>query len=213
MPKTMQKYLFLFALCFFAQQILAQSAVIAIEQLNILYICLDNPISVAVAGVPTENITVAATGANIQLIPINNKGSYIAKVSKVEPVQITVSDKKTGKIYATLPFRVLELPLATVEFTQSRVDPRAAGFAAYIANFDIDVRCQIVSYTMSFTKKGYETQIIHGSGNRLVGHAMTCYNARALGDVIYFYDIMVLCPCDANPRRVPSINLPIQNLY
>ena len=205
----MLKYIFSLLFALSSANTFAQVA-IANNKLNVLHLCLDNPISVAVAGVPSENIKVEATGADIVLTPDPNSAShYIAKVSKKEPVQITLSDKKTGKIYATIPFRVVALPLPTVRLTKS-IDHRVISFTASIENFDIDARCEVVSYTMTFSRKGQETQVISCVGNRLTGHAHDCYRACSLNDVITFYDIMVRCPCDATPRRVPPINLPIR---
>src|SRR5690606_3356593 len=88
-------------------------ATISAEAMNVLYVGLDNPMSISVPGVTPAN-TVVSTGPGITLKKTAN-GKYIATVSKgTKKSTITVSakmpDGTTKRMGDPAEFRIKEVP-------------------------------------------------------------------------------------------------------
>ncbi len=100
--------------------VVAPSATVSADIMNVLYAGYDNPMSVSVPGIPTSKITLSMTGGN--LTP-KGEGKYIAKPSTPGTEAVfTVSAQLEGRTQqmGQFKFRVRKLP-----------DP-----TAYIANGD-----------------------------------------------------------------------------
>jgi gliding motility-associated protein GldM len=89
------------------------SATIAADAMNVLYIGLDNPMSISVPGVTPEN-TIVSTGAGISLSK-KAGGKYVAKVSQVQgnksyiSVSAKMSDGSTRPM-GKMEYRIRQVP-------------------------------------------------------------------------------------------------------
>jgi hypothetical protein len=73
---------------------------------HVLYVGQDNPINVFASGVSSADIGITAAGtAGLSLAP-NGKNSYIVKVAQKGTANITVTNRKSGKIIGTFTFTV-----------------------------------------------------------------------------------------------------------
>lgn len=87
------------------------TAIISADKMNVLYAGIENPISVSVPGVPTQNISISAT--NITSLTKKGNGWIIRPAKVGVECKISVSVKKEdGKTQAIggKPFRVKQLP-------------------------------------------------------------------------------------------------------
>jgi gliding motility-associated protein GldM len=93
-------------------QVFAQTentAVVAADKMNVLYIGIDNPISIAVPGITNDKLRVTITNGTL----VNNEGKYIVKVDNVNDVVIHVAvEVKPGeiKMMGSTTFRVKRIP-------------------------------------------------------------------------------------------------------
>jgi hypothetical protein len=206
----MQKLFFYVLALLSSAQLMAQSGAIGVDGLNVLYHCIDNPISVAVAGVPSANIQVEGIGGDIVLTPVS-EGVYNAKVSTVAPVQIKLTDKKTGKVYAELPFRVLPIPEPVIT---AGIKPRAEntgavdyyrGLWAEVALLDSYISCKVLSFNVDYTRVGQSAIFIKNEGARFNTQTNSAIASAKSGDTYLFTDIKVVCPCDKVSRRVSDL--------
>jgi N-acetylmuramoyl-L-alanine amidase len=67
--------------------------VIALDKMNMLYIGVDNPVSVAVSGYKTEDLIVSMQNGTIT----GKDGKYIARVSNINPAYIIIETIENGK--------------------------------------------------------------------------------------------------------------------
>lgn len=88
------------------------SVVVAPDNMNILYVGEDNPVSVAVGGISSNNIEVRVSGAGDGSLTKIAYGKYNVLVSEVtakdEFCYIEVWDKKNNKKLGSYPFKVLQ---------------------------------------------------------------------------------------------------------
>ena len=62
-----------------AQDMTEGTVAISADRMNVFYIGVDNPITVAASGLAADNLTVSATGASISR---KDKGQYIVRCAK-----------------------------------------------------------------------------------------------------------------------------------
>src|SRR5690606_8309465 len=76
-------------------QVAKPSAVVSPDAMNVLYIGVDNPISVSAPGVPAESLKVSGSG--VSLTP-RGDAKYIARVSSSGDVSLNVTATIDGKV-------------------------------------------------------------------------------------------------------------------
>src|SRR5690606_18847214 len=89
-------------------QVARPSAVVSPDKMNVLYIGVNNPISVSAPGIPHQNLIVSGSGVSIS----GSQGKYNAKVSATGEATVNVSAKigdKTQQLSST-KFRVKRIP-------------------------------------------------------------------------------------------------------
>ncbi len=105
--------------------VVAPSATVSADIMNVLYAGYDNPISVSVPGVPNNQITATMTGGKLES---KGNGKFIARPEAVgNDVEITVSARNEGRaqVMGKFGFRVRKLPdpTAYIAFTGADGDP------------------------------------------------------------------------------------------
>jgi hypothetical protein len=158
-PQNFFSKLFFFTLtAFVGVSGLAQTTNIAVapNKLNILYIGVDNPVSIAASGATDDKVSVEIDGGGGSITK-QSAGNYIIRVSQVTndcSVQVNVDGKPAG----TSKFRVRTLPApsATIGGFRSGVNVplgsflNQAGIGLYLQDFPFEVKYDVVSYTFSF---------------------------------------------------------------
>jgi hypothetical protein len=122
--------------------------------LNVLYIGVDNPVSIAATGGTDEKISVSIEGGGGK-IEKSSAGIYNLQVTEITD-KCVVSVLVDGKLAGTSTFRVRNLPVpsATVggypsgQTITSAALQAQAGVGAYIMDFPFDVRYKIIGYTL-----------------------------------------------------------------
>lgn len=102
--------------------VVAPSATVSADIMNVLYAGYDNPISVSVPGVPNNQITASMTGGSLET---KGNGKFIARPEAVgNDVEITVSARNEGRtqVMGKFGFRVRKLPDPTAYIAYSGAD-------------------------------------------------------------------------------------------
>lgn len=94
--------------------------VVSPDAMNVMYIGPENPISISVPGVASENITATITGAGNKLIKTSN-GKYKAILSRNSPkdikINVNITSNGTVKPMGNMDFKVKNLPIPYAEFS------------------------------------------------------------------------------------------------
>ncbi len=131
------------------------NASIALDKMNVLYIGVDNPISVAASGGGDDKVQVSISGGGGSLQKVA-AGKYNVRVgSPTEDCIITVS--VDGKVAGSSRFRVRNIPAptGTIGGQPSGANMNAgalraqSGVGAYIKDFPFDIQYDVVSYSIS----------------------------------------------------------------
>jgi gliding motility-associated protein GldM len=170
------------------------SATIAADAMNVLYVGLDNPMSISVPGVTAANTNVSA-GAGLTLSKASGDGKYIAKVAAgSKETTITVSAKMpdgTSKSMGQTKFRIKTVPKPVAQLGTLQSGPANRGeialqntLYAYLDGFVFDgVKFTVTKYRVIFMpKRGYmEEASVNGNGTA----AIKQYAAKAKpGDML-----------------------------
>jgi gliding motility-associated protein GldM len=129
------------------------NASIALDKMNVLYIGVDNPVSIAASGGGDDKVQ--ATINNGTLTRAGN-GKWIARVSKIDD-NTTISVSVEGKVAGVSQFRVRTIPEAQayVGGQTSGTEVNAAAFKAQpgvsagIKNFPFQLEYEVVSYNFT----------------------------------------------------------------
>jgi gliding motility-associated protein GldM len=162
--KTIAKFIVMFVALLFNVQLFAQTdniAVVSADKMNVFYIGIDNPVSIAVPGISGDKLKVSINNGTIS----GSNGKYIVKVDKVMEtiIEVTVEIKPGDvKKVGSNVFRVKRIP-----------DPipcicNHCNIAVYISkeellrdptisislNLPFDLKFDVVSFSATFNFKG-----------------------------------------------------------
>lgn len=131
------------------------AASIALDKMNVLYIGVDNPVSISATGAGAEQLQVSISGGSGNLIS-RGGGSYIVRVGSITDecwINVSVQGKAAGRS----KFRVRTIPEAQayVGGQPSGANINAAAFKAQggvgagIKNFPFELEYNVVSFTFT----------------------------------------------------------------
>lgn len=190
----------------YAYEVGETSVTVSADKMNVFYIGVDNPISVAAAGYSSSKVSVAVSGAGGKARKVGSS-NYMVNVSSPGDCKVIV--RESGKQIASVPFRVKRIPnpearlgnknggnIGSGEFKAQR------GVLAILEGFDFDARCEINRFEMVYVAPRQDAVPAQNSGPvyndktaRLVGRAKP-------GDTYYFRDVRAKCPGDKNTRKI-----------
>lgn len=127
---------------------------VAADKMNVLYVGVDNPISIAVAGIPDDKISTIINNGTIE----GKNGKYIAKVNKSGTAIIEVFSEANNKkkSIGKTEFRVKNVPNPVPEFmgkrgteTMSLAQLKAGEMVmAKLDNFEFNISFPVVSFSL-----------------------------------------------------------------
>ncbi len=181
-----------------------KSVAVAADKMNVFYVGVENPLSLSAAGVPSTEIRIEATGANLNKV---SNGKYIVKPTKIGKSKITVSG---GGLEPTIfNYRVKRIPDPQIMIgTQKGGSMSAAefkvhpGIRAHLENFDFEARCNIQGFELTRVPKRGNVQSELNRGGTYAGATKRLVQAVTSGDIYYFEKIKVRCPGDQVGRKM-----------
>jgi gliding motility-associated protein GldM len=160
---------------FSGSYIVAQpSATISPTAMNVLYIGVDNPVSISVPGVASEKIRPNISGGG-GTIKSDGKGAYTVNVTTSGKATISVAAEVAGstKNMGSMEFRVKRVPnpIAYIGNVNSGKIAKNVLLASAIIprmgdDFEFELYYRITSYTLGMNYKG-EWKSFNGTGNTL----------------------------------------------
>ena len=177
-----------------------------LDKMNVFYIGVPNPVTVAAAGYSVEDVSLDIPGATTT----GEKGHYVITVDKPGNVEVAINAKtKEGSVKKVggMPVRVKRIPnpIASVGGVAAG-GMSAALFRAQIApaavlkDFDFDARFSIISFNFSMLPKGKDMQgpyaVSNPSGCRFEGNPniLKLIGLCRPGDKVFIEDIKAIGP-------------------
>lgn len=196
-------------------QVSAPTAVVSADKMNVLYIGVDNPISVSVPGIPRESIRASINSGSLS----GGNGNYTARVSEPGTAVISVSAEVGGEVRAlgSQTFRVRTVPPPIPKFggissgalnaSVAKVQP---GVFAVLENFDFDMQFTVTRFTMIISRRRADPFVQTANSNALTPQMKQALNTVAAGDVIAIDDIYVKGGDGTNRKLEQGIAIRIQ---
>ncbi|MEM1123068.1 MAG: gliding motility protein GldM [Bacteroidota bacterium] len=196
----------------FEYEVGERSATISADKMNVLYVGVDNPLCVSVAGVPSSQIRVIGDGVRVSK---TGNGKYSTKPQRVGDVKITVSGG--GLQPTTFEYRVKRIPNPVVKVGQKNGgNIRAAVFRAqrgiipHLENFDFEARCKIGEFEMARVPRSGDAIVYENKGGGYDSRARRIVDQATRGDIFYFSKIKCKCLGDAVYRNLNGMVFNIQ---
>ena len=196
-------------------QVAEPTATISASRMNVLYLGIQNPISISVPGISSRDLTLSIKNG---VITKNDKGYFAKPDHDGENAYITVSatiDKAVIKM-KTVEFRVKTVPdpIATVANKYTGKIPKndlmvqQGVFADMPKDFDFDMKFQVLSFTVISEKSGGLTNVNRSNGPRFTNDQRTAFEAMIPGNQLIIKDIEVKGD-DGKTRTINPIVLTI----
>ena len=185
------------------------------SKMNVLYVGVDNPIEVAVEGMPSTKLALKVSKGTV----IGENGRYIVNVPSSGMVKIFVYERSENEKLIAIDsvfFRAKMVPAPTVKIFGKRDGDfisvpelnAAAGIIASLDDFDFDIKFVISSFSVSFVTNGvlntYAT-----TGNTFTAEMKSAFTKVKVGTKIYFEEIKCVIP-DGKERALSSVMLKVK---
>lgn len=192
-------------------QVARPSAVISADATKVLYIGVDNPISISAAGIPKENLQVSGEGVTLS----GSRGNYTARVSQPGKATIRVSAQMGGKTHqmGATEFKVKRIPKP-----KAKVAGKSGGTVAAaqiksqerifvgLDDFEFNTNFTIVKFSMMIQKPRVDPMGPYQGQNGEFTPAMkNALGTLSPGAFVYFYDIIVKGP-DGLQQEVDALS-------
>lgn len=179
---------------------------VSADKMNVLYIGVDNPISISTAGIAASDLRVS--GSDILFRRVGNS-RYIANVSQPGEGRIRVAGDGVSYSWQYIAKRIPD-PVARLGNSSGGAmgsgEFRAqGGVGAYLDNFDFDTRCAITGFNLVYVAKRQDPVPSTNVGARYTATSRSLVNRAKPGDIYFFENVRAKCPGDSNSRVINSM--------
>ncbi|MCB9252820.1 MAG: gliding motility protein GldM [Flavobacteriales bacterium] len=188
------------------------AATISADAMNVLYIGLDNPISISVAGYTPSDILPTMSGGSL----VRSGKGYIAKVTKrgkaIISASVKMKDGSTRKM-GEQEYRIKDVPKPEALFgtLESGSYPAAAllgqrAITAVLPNFVFEgVKFTVREYACAYVPRRGNAQFFRGSGAVISNELKGAIQSAKGGDKVLVDDISAIGPGGVVKRLSPIV--------
>jgi gliding motility-associated protein GldM len=179
----------------------SQTVAVAPVKMNVLYIGVDNPVSVATSAAEDNRVTISVDGGGGSASKLSAGLYNIKVISQTDDciVNVYVDGKLTGS--TKFRVRLLPEPFATVggyisgAYIPGEALRKQAGVGVYVANSPFDIRYEVVGFTLVLPGEKGKLNTFECQGNLFSEKAKESLQqyARA-GDIVTIENIRVKGP-------------------
>lgn len=216
--KTLTKKMIVILIAIFCNfQLYSQtenSVVVSADKMKILYVGLDNPVSIAASGISSDKLKVTITNGTIT----GSNGKYIVKPGHDSiSIIMVATELKPGEIIKvgcdTFKVKHVPVPVVCIGNYNSNAEYLSMSKDELLKNseinvpFDIfDLKFNVISFTFSWNESGmlHELNII---GNKFDQKIIDVINKTIAGDKLFIENIKVTGP--GGIRTLPAIIIKI----
>jgi beta-lactamase regulating signal transducer with metallopeptidase domain len=190
-----------------------EKVAIEVVKMNVLYIGVDNPLRIAIAGVPASEIQVEMIGDGAIS---GSNGNYTAVVRQPGEVTVRVSRKvgSESRIITDQKYRAKRIPdpaprlggLYKGGIISKEKLLNSLSIQAMLDNFDFDAYCEVVGYELTILPKEQDPVTFNVIGANITPYVRAWFEKLlGDGDAIFFDEVKVKCPGDAATRNLGGI--------
>jgi gliding motility-associated protein GldM len=214
-----QKMILILIAIFFNIQLYSQtenSVVVSADKMNILYIGIDNPISVAASGIASDKLKVSISNGNITgsngkyiVQPLGGSESIIEVSAEVKPGDI----KKVGSVV----FKNKRIPdpspcignYCNTSLYITKEELLKSTIVNVSLNMPFEIKFEIVSFVFSYLDENKNKDDIPVTGNRFNQDIINSINKMNGGDELFIENIKVKFS-DGSVRNLSPIEIKLK---
>ena len=214
-----QKMIVILIAIFFNIQLYSQtenSVVVSADKMNILYIGIDNPVSVAASGIASDKLKVSISNGNITgsngkyiVQPLGGSESIIDVSAEVKPGDI----KKVGSVV----FKNKRIPdpspcignYCNTSLYITKEELLKSTIVNVFLNMPFEIKFEIVSFVFSYFGENKNKVDIPVSGNRFTQDIINSINKMNDGGELFIENIKVKFP-DGSFRNLSPIEIKLK---
>ncbi len=200
-----------------------------LDKMNVFYIGVANPVTVAAAGYSVEDVSIAVPGGDPRPDSVGRKGHYNIWVDKPGVVEVAINAKtKEGPIKKVggMTVRVKRIPDPIARLGGSKGGAMSVGMfkaqiapEAFLESFEFAAKFTIISFTYGTNPKGKDYQgpfnVENRGGCRLQGagenpQIVKLINQARSGDRIFIENIKAIGP-DKTTRTLAPLMFTLTN--
>lgn len=197
----------------FEYEVGRRSVTVSADKMNVFYMGVDNPVTVAAAGVSSNDLKVSVTGN----VTRTGGGGNKFTVRGTSPGKATVTVSGGGLKATSFEFRVKQIPDPVAEINGSTggdigngVLKAQGGVIPVLKGFDFDARCDILGYNVIYVPRRQDPMQAVNPGGAFGGQARGLINQAKPGDQFIFDNIRAKCPGDGAGRKINNIAFKVQ---
>jgi gliding motility-associated protein GldM len=180
-------------------QVARPSAVVSPDKMNVLFIGVQNPVSVSAPGVPKEKLHVSISNGSLS----GSNGKYEATVGAPGEATITVSGELGGKtqVLGSTMFRIKRIPDPKPQFAGKSSGATSAAnlkaqdrLFAKLENFYFDLKFDVTRFTMLIIKPRQDAIILNSSSSELTPQMKQALSSIGPGSKVVFSNIIATGP-------------------
>lgn len=187
---------------FKSEYIVARPALtVSADNMNVVYIGLDNPISVSVPGIPTERLSVSVSNGSLRATGSGKFNLRVSSGTKADVLVFATMENGEKRSMGTMSFRVKRIPKPVAKIgniTGSGIMSKGElnsviGIIANYENFDFNAISKVVSYDMTYIANGVSnTKSV--TGNVIDQPLKSIFERLRKNDKVYFENIKAVGP-------------------
>ena len=193
----------------FEYEVGVRSVTVSADKMNVFYIGVDNPVSVAVAGASSNEIKASCSGCNMK----GSRGKYTVTADR--PGDATINVSGGGLPNTPFKFRVKRIPDPVASLNPNKREDGGAvgngkfkamgGIFAMLEGFDFDAKCNIQGFELTRQAKRADPVSEINRGAKYSSAARGLVMKAKPGDVFYFDNVKARCPGDKAGRKINSM--------
>lgn len=182
-------------------------AFLSASRMNVLYIGVDNPLDLEVAGIDAGDFSVEFTRGS-GTIKNTGSGRYIATVAKPEQITITASSAEFTKDFyfrgKRIPDPAPRLANAGGGKIHAGTFKAQRGMVAVLENFDFEAKFSVTSFTVKRIPLRGQPQEIKNRGALFLPETQALIKLAKPGDFYLFTEIRAKSPVNIT-RKLPDM--------
>jgi gliding motility-associated protein GldM len=197
----------------FTYEVGQRSVSVSADKMNVFYIGVDNPITVAAAGVSSGDVRVNISGAASK--KSGNNTNLVVTGKSVGPAKVTVTAK--GQSLGSFDFRVKRIPDPIAKIggskggrLRSNIFKSQTGLYAELENFDFAAKCRITGFEVLYIPKRADAVTSTNVGGNFTQSSKKLVDLAKPGDNYTIRNIKGTCPGDNVSRDLGSMSFQIQ---
>ncbi len=187
-------------------------ASLQLDKMNVMYIGVDNPITLSASGYNIEDVSLSMPGAELKS---TGKGTYVATVSKEGKLDWSINAKSRSGAGVTkvsggqIRAKLIPNPQASVMGRASGLFPTAQfkvqrGILAKVDGFDFETTFQVTRYRFTWVPKVGDPKEVEMRGPFFDGEVKSLLDRLRPGDRVIMENIKAIGP-DKRERSINSI--------